>query len=63
MAIVLTDDEFVTLDESQGLQNTGIPGANEDNNDNDIVISRPGPRIVDGLDELARVIHPDAVAD
>jgi len=37
MAIVLTDDEFVALDESQGLQNTGVPGADEDNNDNDIV--------------------------
>jgi len=37
MAIVLTGDEFVALDESQGLQNTGVPSANEDNNDNDIV--------------------------
>ncbi|RYE46594.1 MAG: hypothetical protein EOP24_14185, partial [Hyphomicrobiales bacterium] len=37
MAIVLTDDEFVVLDESQGLQNTGVPAADEDNNDNDIV--------------------------
>jgi hypothetical protein len=37
MAIVLTDDEFVALDESQGLQNTGVPSGSEDNNDNDIV--------------------------
>ena len=37
MAIVLTDDEFVVLDESQGLQNTGVPSGSEDNNDNDIV--------------------------
>jgi len=37
MAIVLTDDEFVVLDESQGLQNTGSAGANEDNDDNDIL--------------------------
>ncbi|MDQ3691274.1 MAG: ABC transporter substrate-binding protein [Chloroflexota bacterium] len=26
----------------------------------DVVITRPGPRIVDGLEALARVIHPDA---
>ena len=26
----------------------------------DVVISRPGPRLVDGLRELARAIHPDA---
>lgn len=39
MAIVLTDDEFVTLDKSSGLQNSGIPAANEDNNDSDIVHS------------------------
>jgi iron complex transport system substrate-binding protein len=26
----------------------------------DILITRPGPRIVDGLEALARVIHPDA---
>ena len=26
----------------------------------DIVITRPGPRIVDGLEALARAIHPDA---
>lgn len=37
MAIVLTDDQYVTLDESSGLQNSGTPGANEDNNDSDIV--------------------------
>jgi iron complex transport system substrate-binding protein len=29
----------------------------------DVVITRPGPRIVDGLEALARAIHPDAVAD
>ena len=29
----------------------------------DIVITRPGPRIVDGLEALARAIHPDAFAD
>ena len=29
----------------------------------DIVITRPGPRIVDGLEALARGIHPDAFAD
>ena len=28
----------------------------------DVVITRPGPRIVDGLEALARVIHPDAFA-
>jgi iron complex transport system substrate-binding protein len=27
---------------------------------NDLVITRPGPRLVDGLRELARAIHPDA---
>jgi iron complex transport system substrate-binding protein len=27
----------------------------------DVVITRPGPRIVDGLEALARAIHPDAV--
>ncbi|WP_423066393.1 DUF5801 repeats-in-toxin domain-containing protein [Devosia sp. CN2-171] len=37
MAIVLTDDQYVTLDESSGLQTSGTPAANEDNNDNDIV--------------------------
>jgi ketosteroid isomerase-like protein len=37
MAIVLTDDAFVVLDESQGLQNTGISSTNEDNDDSDIV--------------------------
>ena len=26
----------------------------------DPVITRPGPRIVDGLEALARAIHPDA---
>lgn len=31
MAIVLTDDEFVTLDESSGLQNTGTAVGSEDN--------------------------------
>jgi ABC-type Fe3+-hydroxamate transport system substrate-binding protein len=25
----------------------------------DIVTTRPGPRIVDGLEALARAIHPD----
>ena len=29
----------------------------------DVVITRPGPRIVEGLEALARAIHPDAVAD
>jgi iron complex transport system substrate-binding protein len=29
----------------------------------DVVITRPGPRIVDGLEALARAIHPDAVAE
>lgn len=29
----------------------------------DVVITRPGPRIVDGLEALARAIHPDTVAD
>ena len=29
----------------------------------DVVITRPGPRIVDGLEALARAIHPDAFAD
>ena len=28
---------------------------------NDIIITRPGPRLVDGLRELALAIHPDAV--
>jgi iron complex transport system substrate-binding protein len=28
---------------------------------NDIIVSRPGPRIVDGLEALAEAIHPDAV--
>ena len=26
----------------------------------DILITRPGPRIVDGLEALARAIHPEA---
>ncbi len=25
----------------------------------DILISRPGPRIIDGLEDLARIIHPE----
>ena len=29
----------------------------------DVVITRPGPRIVDGLEALARAIHPDAFAN
>ncbi|MGI8998751.1 MAG: ABC transporter substrate-binding protein [Candidatus Limnocylindria bacterium] len=29
----------------------------------DVVITRPGPRIVDGLEALARAIHPDAAAE
>ena len=29
----------------------------------DVVITRPGPRIVDGLEALARAIHPDAFSD
>jgi iron complex transport system substrate-binding protein len=29
----------------------------------DVVITRPGPRIVDGLEALARAIHPDAFVD
>lgn len=29
----------------------------------DVVITRPGPRIVDGLEALARAIHPDAMGD
>ncbi|MGH2402291.1 MAG: cobalamin-binding protein, partial [Candidatus Limnocylindria bacterium] len=29
----------------------------------DVVITRPGPRIVDGLEALARAIHPEALAD
>ena len=29
----------------------------------DVVITRPGPRIVDGLEALARAIHPDAFAE
>lgn len=29
----------------------------------DLVITRPGPRVVDGLEALARAIHPDAVGD
>lgn len=29
----------------------------------DLVITRPGPRIVDGLEALARAIHPDALPD
>jgi iron complex transport system substrate-binding protein len=30
---------------------------------NDIVVTRPGPRLVDGLRELALAIHPDAPID
>jgi iron complex transport system substrate-binding protein len=26
----------------------------------DVLITRPGPRIVDGLEALARAIHPEA---
>jgi iron complex transport system substrate-binding protein len=26
----------------------------------DLVVTRPGPRIVDGLEALARAIHPEA---
>lgn len=29
----------------------------------DVVITRPGPRIVDGLEALARAIHPEAFTD
>jgi iron complex transport system substrate-binding protein len=29
----------------------------------DIVTTRPGPRIVDGLEALARAIHPDLFGD
>ena len=29
----------------------------------DVVITRPGPRIVDGLEALGRAIHPDAFAE
>lgn len=29
----------------------------------DVLITRPGPRIIDGLEALARAIHPDAFAD
>ena len=29
----------------------------------DVVITRPGPRIVDGLEALARAIHPEAFSD
>ena len=25
----------------------------------DALISRPGPRIIDGLEDLARIIHPE----
>jgi iron complex transport system substrate-binding protein len=28
----------------------------------DVLITRPGPRIVDGLEALAAAIHPDAFA-
>jgi iron complex transport system substrate-binding protein len=34
--------------------------ANEIRGVNDLVITRPGPRLVDGLRELALAIHPDA---
>jgi iron complex transport system substrate-binding protein len=27
---------------------------------NDDLVSRPGPRMVDGLEELARILHPEA---
>jgi iron complex transport system substrate-binding protein len=27
---------------------------------NDTLVSRPGPRIVDGLEALARLLHPEA---
>ncbi len=36
MAIILADDGYVVLDESQGLQNTAVATATEDNDDNDI---------------------------
>jgi iron complex transport system substrate-binding protein len=26
---------------------------------NDDLVARPGPRMIDGLEELARIIHPD----
>jgi iron complex transport system substrate-binding protein len=29
----------------------------------DLVITRPGPRIVDGLEALAHAIHPEAFGD
>jgi len=38
MAITLTGDS-VTLDESPGLQNTGVPTATEDNNDSDVAFA------------------------
>ncbi|MER9333921.1 hypothetical protein NKJ06_07910 [Mesorhizobium sp. M0293] len=37
MAIIITDS--VTLDESSGLQNSGVPVGTEDNNDNDILVA------------------------
>jgi iron complex transport system substrate-binding protein len=29
---------------------------------NDDHLSRPGPRLIDGLEEMARALHPDAFA-
>lgn len=39
MAVIITINGTTTLDESFGLQNTGIPVGTEDNNDQDVPLS------------------------
>ena len=39
MSTIITINGTVTLDESAGLQNTGIPVGDEDNNDNDVSLA------------------------
>ena len=39
MATLITINGTMTLDESLGLQNTGIPVPGEDNNDSDVAFS------------------------
>ena len=61
--IILGDANYgVTVESVEGRQGWGVitavkEGAIYPIDDN--LVSRPGPRIIDGLEELARIIHPE----
>ncbi|RPJ51953.1 MAG: hypothetical protein EHM21_01465 [Chloroflexi bacterium] len=64
--ILMGDSLYDGITPEQGAERPGWEGINAVKNNrvlefNDDLVSRPGPRMVQGLEELAKILHPDLV--